>query len=173
MQPARDSSVPETGPSVWVRRMKAEQQSSFIVLSPQFWGIWTHFDGTRTTAHAEKKHECEGCKRALPKRWKGYLYVWNVDARTHEFLELPPVAAAAFRDSIGTQRTYRGIIVQVKRGRGDKSRLKFTFLPDYAEKEPLRADLDPWPTLRKLWGHPPDADDVQGRPAIDPHYEDA
>lgn len=150
MRPKREDCLPVGGPKIWVRRLKAGEMFRLTVVSPSWWGFGTHYDGKQTIPCHEKRQDCEGHRRGLPYRPKFYLYCWVTETRRYEYVEFPPVAAQIFQDSVGTGRTFRNICCIVKRGQGDKSRLKVEFQAD--TQHPLPEDKDPWPTLAKLWG---------------------
>jgi hypothetical protein len=149
VRPKREEALPKTGPTIWVRRIKAGQTFRVTVISPAFWGFGTHYNGQCTVPCHEQRKDCEGHKRGWPYRPKFYLYVWVTETRRYEFLEFPPVAAHIFTDSIPPGRTFSGLSVVVKRGKGDKARLSLEFQPDYTGK--MVEDKDPWPTLAALW----------------------
>jgi hypothetical protein len=151
-----ESSIPfSRGPDLYVRRLKAGEKMTFVILSDAFWGLRVHWDsrGRRTQPHYRNKGSCPGCKLGWPQKWKGYLHVLN--GAGEEILEVTPVMHDAILDQIGPGVSLRGHRFLGSRGQGDKARVTFTAQAHWsllkASRE-LPEAKDPKPILLELWG---------------------
>lgn len=155
MDALRVASVPPPpGPRDEVRRLAANEGFIGVILSRDFWGVWTHWDGNRSLpCHAEKS-KCEGCQAGLPARWKGYLHVIVGHGPEDCFLELTPSAADALLKAIPKGTEFRGLVLNAQRGRGAKARLKVSINPGKLDASQLPEGKDPEPVLRALWNMP-------------------
>lgn len=156
----RQDRPPRGGPEMLVLRLKAGVTKLFAILSPSLWGVWTHWAGSKSEPCFQDKKSCSGCKRGLPKRWKGYLHCWDYHDKREVFFELTPLAADAILEQCGEDAPLRGNRIQVVRGAGDKARLKVTVLSAVPRDQVLPEAKDPAKTLSKLWG----MDDVVAYP---------
>src|SRR5262245_10185185 len=82
-----------SGPERFVRRLQANESIACVILSERIEDYWTHWDGDTTIPCITPHSSCPGHKRNLPRRYKGYLHVWDSRLRAEQFLELTPVAA--------------------------------------------------------------------------------
>ncbi len=146
---------PNGGANPFVRRLKAGNTLLAIVLSRSLWGCWVHWDGRRTSPHLAEQKTCPGCRRGNPKKWLGYLHIYNQNTAHVEFLELTPLSARLVLDSLSEGEDLRGNRFKFERGKGDKARIKVELIAHYSTlkvgKE-LPPAADPLPTLAELWG---------------------
>lgn len=149
----RQSLPPASGPDLLVRRLKAEEKLTFQIIAQAIAGFWVHW--SKGENHSEPcmgpKSICPGCDKDLPKRWKGFLHVGNMHNRRQEFLELTPAPAQMLLDQVGQGEVLRGLRIQCERGKGPKARVRVTVLPPLDGCPALPVELDPTPTLEKLW----------------------
>ena len=148
----RSDRPPRSGPEMLIRRLKASQSIHCTVLSQSLWGVWTHWNGARSEPCYAEKKECPGCKRGLPKRWKGYLHVVDNMANSTMFLELTPSAAEKILAVLGEADSLRGNRMKVARLAGDKARLVVELMLPFKDVDSLPKSQDPYCTLKKLWG---------------------
>lgn len=156
----RQDQPPRGGPEMWILRLKAKQSRTLAILSVSLWGTWTHWNGQCSEPCFVEKKACSGCKRGLPKRWKGYLHCWDYHEKREVFLELTPMAADAVLVQCGEGAPLRRNRIQMARGDGDNTRLKVTILSAVPLDVLLPEPKDPKKTLEKLWG----IDDVAAYP---------
>jgi hypothetical protein len=147
----RQDTPPRSGPELPVVRLKASGSTMVVILSASLWGIWTHWNGSKTEPCYREKKQCPACKKGLPKRWKGYLHCWDYAKKREIFLELTPTSADQLLSQCGKDVPLRGNRMNVNRGAGDKARLRLTVLTAVPPAE-LPAGRDPEVTLQKLWG---------------------
>lgn len=150
----RCDTPPPPGPRHIIRRIRANEKKQFVLLS-KLHGCWTHYNGRTTQPCFDGKKQCEGCQRAFPKRWKGYIHCLNQTDATEEFLEVTPLFAKQLESCVGTiGPKMRGNRILVERGRGDKSRLRLE-LQSHCDVLPscpaLPDPKEPWETLERLW----------------------
>jgi hypothetical protein len=143
---------PPNGPELLIVRLKAGKKLLCVILSQSLWGVWTHWNGARSEPCFQERAHCNGCKRGLPKRWKGYLHVWDLERRRQVFVELTPVAAESINSQVGLGSVLRGYRVTLERMKGDQSRLIVHVHPMHTDSDTLPPAKDPAGTLTKLWG---------------------
>lgn len=150
----RKCSTPEFGgPSMHIRRLKANEDLQFIVLSRALVGIWTHWMKGASMPCVNPRSSCKGCIGSEPTRQKFLLHVYSYYTKQEEVLELPPGAAQDFLEFYPMGATIRGQRLKIKRGGGKKARLTVDILPPYDEQTigPLPAEKDPVIPLIELW----------------------
>jgi len=160
----RNNTPPTGGPEIWVRRLVKSEQVTVGIVSPCFWGFMVHWAGNRSEPCLKETKTCPGHRRGLPLKWKGYLYVHNLQKRRYEFLEFPPGAATELLESFPKGSTLRGEVIQVQRMAGDNARLRVTIeTHKWAEQQiAIPQDKDPAETLCKLWGLDPTQVNLNG-----------
>lgn len=143
----------DNGPSMHIRRLKANQETTVIILSRALVGLWTHWMGGCSLPCITPKEKCKGCVAKEPNRQKFLLHVYNYSTKQEEVLELPPGAATDFLDFYPQGATIRGQRLKIKRGNGKKARLTIDVLPAYDEAilAPMPAEKDPIVPLCELW----------------------
>lgn len=144
---------PLPGPTMRIERIGAGSRWTVCLLGP-LWGVWTHWHGEAKRSqgcYGDQSDDCEGCKRGLPRRWKGYLHVIHLEAGEECFVEITPVIAQALACQIPRDIPYRGNRLTIKRGAGLKARLEATLLPAERNIELLPASKDPEAILKALW----------------------
>jgi len=151
----RQANPPEGGPEVHVRRLKKGEAVSVTIYSHAVWGFLCHWNGRFTEECNENPRECRGCQKGYPQKWKGYLFVMNEANRQPEFLELTPTSRDFIVNSFKPGEEMRGCRMTVTRGKGDKARLQIMFMPCLQTPQSCPKDLDPAPTLERLWSMVP------------------
>lgn len=147
----RQDHPPEAGPTFFVKRLKASEQATMTILSRSIWGTWVHWAGSHSEPCYSEKKQCPGCKRGLPKKWKGYLHAFEHEARRHIFFEITPYSANQILDQAGADNPLRGLRLVAVRGKGDKARVRCEVKAATQEPDALPAERDPLETLSKLW----------------------
>lgn len=138
----------------FIRRVKPGSDVHCVVVSPQFWITWIHYQG-RSIPCFKSRGKCPGCTLQLPRKFLGYLYIFNQESKRHEHLELPRDAANDLRDMLGGKGELRGTRFHVKRKGGAKGTLVFDLKSRIEEVAPgfdLGPDKDPKEILAYLWG---------------------
>jgi len=164
----RPDSLGKTGPEIWVRRLKANEEINFYSASPKFWLLWVHWAGDHSEPCFKDHKKCPGHRNGLPRRKRAFLYGWNAKSKQMEFLELPPQAAADTEALFMGPETLRGKLLRFKRGAGPKSRITPHLVSLMSEDQltKLPADKDPGPTIVKLWGIEDMPDGAAAKPTI-------
>ena len=158
----RENVPPNPGPQYPIIRVTKAGTRMFRCQSPQIWGFYCHWTGKDSVPCTGQNQSCNGCVKGLPRRWKGYLHVVDLQSHLEGFLELTPLSATCVNDQTAADFSLRGCRLQVVRGNGGAhSRLRITVLPDLAGGQGLRESKDPIITLGRLWelrnGFGPDA----------------
>lgn len=155
-----DDATPKAGPAIFVKRLKGQEAVTVAVLGDHVHGVWTHWGKGKSEPHFRDPDHCPGCQARRPKRWKGYLHVFDYQANREIFLELTPHSANTLTYQLGRKDMMRGERIRVERSKGDNGRLTIAVLGAEKKIEALPAEKDPRPTILKLWGI--DQDDPEG-----------
>lgn len=142
---------PAPGPDMEIRRLKAGQKITFTVYSSQFWGVWVHWNGSRTEPCFEDVKRCPGHLRQLPLRWKGYLHGFEHERSRDIFLEFTALAAQQLLSFFDSDALLRGKRFNIMRMQGDKSRLRVQPLATVEHASSLPDGKSPLDVLSKLW----------------------
>jgi hypothetical protein len=145
---------PRPGPELWIRRLRAGQSMTATILAASLYGLIVHWAGSKSAPCYKDKKKCDGCKRQLPQRWKGYLHAFDHDKREQCFVEVTPLTAESLASQVGTRGGYRGVRVRFERLNGDKARMRVTLLGTTDLGIEMPKERDPYETLAKLWGLP-------------------
>ena len=147
---------PPFRPTLTLVRLKAGEQMTFRILSERVFGLYTHWNGKKSSPCLKDPAECQGCKRGYSTRWKGFLHVLNVQTQRQLIFECTAFATSLFLDQVEDRRHLRGLRVLCERSRGaDNGRLKMTLLPGTTSFIDLPVEVCPLATLEKLWGEKP------------------
>lgn len=149
----RQDEPPEPGPEMPIIRLRACQKIHVLFLSPQIWGVNTHWNGEKSCPCMRDHSRCSGCKAHWPRRWKGYLDVIDNGQQRRGFFELTPTSALAIKRIIPLGETLRGVYAWIERLKGDRARLRVEVetWKARAPEDKLPAPMDPFVTLSKLW----------------------
>jgi len=138
----------------FVRRVKPGNDLPCTIVSATFWRAWVHWQGRSIPCFKAKK-SCPGCKLRWPRKFLGYLFIYNEHNRKYEHLELPLDACHDLADAVGPDGQLRGTRVKIKRIGGTKGRLFFDLQSRIEAVAPgfaLAEDQDPSSILEYLWG---------------------
>jgi len=148
----RQDRPPMLGKVHHVIKVLSTSPQGFAVCSEAIQGYWTHWNGKRTTPCFGGKGKCDGCKNALSRRWKGFLFVQTTDGQVTGWLELTPLAAERLLNRMPEGAAVRGIQILVFRERAGK---KSPLAVEIAGVSPHALTLPPAPdvekTLHRLW----------------------
>lgn len=143
---------PEGKPTLHLKRLKAGEEVVCHVCSKAVWGLNTHWAGNHSIPCFKDKKKCDGCKKGLPRRWKGFLHIITCADRRQFLVELTSQATVLFHDQIPDKCDIRGLRIRLYRGRGgDNSRLRCELYGDKSITLRLPDPADPLPTLQKIW----------------------
>jgi hypothetical protein len=148
----RSDLPPDRKEGLFLRRLKAKQKTTVMILSRTLWGCFIHWDGKRSSPCIKLKALCDGCRAGKPKRWRAYLHVYDLHNRKEEFLELTEGAARQLLDQLPAGIELRGERVQFERLAGDQARVHVTALIRVDLPEWLPVEKSPLKTLCDLWG---------------------
>lgn len=152
----RMDEAPREGPRLSVFRVKVKNSPLvFWVLGRSCRGFPSHWDGRRTVPcnREEQGMHCQGCEEKWGERWRCYLDVVDEKTRDRGFLELTGVGKANLLSCVNGEENLRGSRIQVARGGGDKTRLRFTYLAPGNQREVATwpEELDPHDTVLALY----------------------
>jgi hypothetical protein len=149
---ATQHTPPNPGPEIPIERVKGNDQKCYVVLSPALWGVWTHWAGDRSEPCYSEKKDCPGCKKGLPRRWKGYLHVFNRQTGREAFAELTPLSAENLLAQVPDGSHLRGLRLTLKRTAARNGRLVVLLDPGVQQIPRGIEAKDPCGVLCKLWG---------------------
>jgi hypothetical protein len=149
----RSAAPLESGPELFVRRLKAGESILVVVLSDKCEGFNSHWTGLYSTLCTEPTTECLGHQRGDPLRWRAYLHVVNLHDQKEIFLELTKGAWEQICAQIACDQSWRGLRFNLKRLAGDAARLKVEMLAPWASysKSELPPAKDPEQSLVNLY----------------------
>jgi len=147
----RQDYPPKAGPKWWIERVKAGQEQMFTVFSTSIYGVWTHWTLYGSSPCFARPDQCHGCKNKQPRRWKGYIHCYDWHNKRQCFLELTPGVAESIIAQLGEGVPFRGYRLEMKRGKGDKARVKVQVLSPLPSGPTLVDERYPYETLAKLW----------------------
>jgi hypothetical protein len=162
----RNDDPPDRNGELWVLRLKGNTKRTFTIVSTKLWGVRTHWNGKRTVPCFKPTDSCEGCKKCMPQRWKGYLHAFDGARRGYCFLELTPEAARQLLAQFPKGFNLRGQRIEVERTSSDQGRLHVNVLAPTPNLSILPPEMSPKDTLLNLWEVKGDVSD-EGRPDID------
>lgn len=147
----RQDQPPRSGPAIEIRRLRAGGAATLLCLT-NLQGFWTHWNGLRSEPCFRDHSKCPGHLRQLPRRWKGYVHSFDVFDRVDFFQELTPLAVEQIQRVVGKATPLKAMRLSLKRGNGDRTRLKVEVVRMEERLDGLPAGKDVWPVLAKLWG---------------------
>ena len=149
---------PAPGPAQVLIQLGKGEMIDGVILSRSIWGVGTHWNsnagpkGRSERCTKEGNAGCSGCDRELPRRWKGYLYLYCFYRKRPVFVELTPASAEALELHAAPDEPLRGQRVIMKRGDGGKkSRIAVEVRPWQGCIDDLPQETDPEPILETLW----------------------
>jgi len=150
--PLNRSNVPPRPKDVlWIERLKGTESLRFTCYSKSFWGLWTHWSGSRTVPCFENHDHCIGGHDEATMRWKGYLHGWSQRKNRVCFCEFTPGAARELLEQVPDRQSLRGLHLIVSRTKTSKGRLHCSIdgVPLHASRIPPEAD--PMASLWHMW----------------------
>jgi len=148
---------PKPGPAQLVVQLGAGEMLDGVILSHAIWGVGTHWNDRagkhgRSERCTRDKGECSACNGALPYRWKGYVYVFDLIRKRTCFVELTPNVAEQIELRAPANETLRGKRLVLHRGDGGKKTRIRVDVADYrGDLSTLPEDRDPETILETLW----------------------
>lgn len=159
----RQNIPPKKEGELWIERLKANAKKAFTIYSPSLWGVWTHWNGSRSEPCHREEKKCNGCKAGFPRRWKAYLHAYDQRRHGPVFIELTPTCARQLLDQVGKGITLRGLVIVLERTKANNGRLSVQLQTQGADPERLPKHLDPYDTLMNIWGLSAKREDVNER----------
>jgi hypothetical protein len=150
------SVAPVPPPNPFIVRVESPRKGQIwrlVCLSRAVTGVETHWNGLRTVPCTLPKSHCLGCRAGQPVRWRGFLTCYEPVSKQCFF---SPLTAKAYHDleaRLAGITDLRGILFTVSRSKGgNNGRLLYELVGAHPKPELLPGDVDPLPTLRKMWG---------------------
>lgn len=139
-----------------LQRVPRGKHLVFTCLSRQIAGLWTHWSGSRTEGCRADTPDCPGCRRGLPRRWKGYIHAQDCLSGYTSIVEITPGAARQLLNQRHDLPDLRGLQVRLERTTGAANgRLNAILVGKHPSPDLLPIELDPIATLERLWDQPP------------------
>jgi len=144
---------------LFVKRLEGNEQVEVCVLSAKVEGFLTHWQPAKggrkgySLPCTQPTEECEGHKRQLPSRWRGYLHVFEIHKGQSFFLEITPETLHNLKALVGESTVWRGLCICFKRMNGKNTRIAVTLLTEWGRRSSaaLPQPLSVETMLRKLW----------------------
>lgn len=144
---------PSRGNVYKVITVKPGQNGNMIVLAHKPFCMMCHYGNNRTSPCTKPFDACPGHINQWPLRWKGFLFVKTPSVSRPFFIAMTPQSHDDFKEALGKRESARGMIVNVFRtGAHKNSPLGITFVGEYQGDAALPDDVDPMPTLLRMWG---------------------
>lgn len=147
-----DNNPPAPGPALFIKRLKGGEDIVVCVLANEIKGIWAHWSGKKSEPHFFDSAHCPGCQAQRPKRWKGYLHVYDYAGNKELILEVTPASAVQINRLCACSSKLRGERIRLQRSKGDNGRLTVSVLAVEPKIDALPKEKDPRPSILKLWG---------------------
>ena len=148
---------PKPGPAQVLVQLGAGEWIDCLICSEQYLGVqthWCHHAGKkgRSQRCTEEEGECQGCTQRWPKRWKGFLHVYDLGRKKDCFVEITPGIGADLDLQCPPGETLRGLRLKMRRGEaGKKTRVEVVLSPWTGSLDGLPDEKDPLPLLESLW----------------------
>lgn len=148
----RGAPVPKGNRPIIVHRVTTSEAQEFLCLSPSPFGVQIHWFGGRSHECTALFSKCQGCQDSWPVKWKGYLHVAAPPSTSDVFLELTATAILLIESQLRERETWRGVRFRLRKTKGGpKGRYLAEVLERGIDPEKLPPEIDPLPTLRRLW----------------------
>jgi len=118
-------------PKIKVFRPEHGRTYTITILGTDVHWYVQHWSGSCCVACQRRQNGdyCEGCEKTWPERTKGYLDCGRQDSRERCLLEMTPTACDRLWECVGGINCLRGSVVEVGRGKGQKTTLTFALKP--------------------------------------------
>lgn len=123
----------------------------FVIFSLRITWLCSHWNGARSQPCIDPSEECDGCRKELPTKWKGYFHARSLTTDVEGFVEITPTIGDAIRGQSDYPLSLRGMRIELRRTKGDKGRLQCVLLPCICSLDSLPQEKDPTPVLKQLW----------------------
>ena len=152
------------GPQVYT--LTANDRLQVVVLGSKLHGFNTHWISGRTQPCVEPRSNCRGCVCKCPRRWAGYLHVYNSARKNTIFLAITPEGKEQlFQGLDGLD--LRGAHLVVTRERIDKRAPMIISVMGHSEPNvKLPPEIDPAPVLAKIWGIDEDGNSTEEEKSV-------
>jgi len=134
-----------------VVRVQTAENQQFCIVSRSIFGQYVHWYGNRTHQCTREKSKCNGCERAWPSKWLGYLHVIPLGC-PDAFLELTAAACDDLVEQAPEDKPLCGLQVRIRKTKGGKKgRYIIEILERRVDPATLPQERDPLDTLLFLW----------------------
>jgi hypothetical protein len=135
-----------------VKTVGSHEKLHVVILSAALHEYWTHWDGRRTIPCIEPLSRCRGHICQMPQRWYGYIHCLENGGKKSYIVSLTKDCADSLEEQLAGNEL-RGTIVVIERARRTvKAPLVVDVVGRFVGKEPLPKEVDPKPTLMRMWG---------------------
>lgn len=133
-------------------KVNGKDRPEVLILSNAIRWKTVHWTGSRSIPCTNDPETCEGHKSEHPARLYGYLSVIN-GSKGHAILQLTHACGNDLEKLLTEHGRIRGMRIRLVR-KGDKLRgeMRVEFMQMLEPDRGIPKDVDPEPTLRRLWG---------------------
>lgn len=148
----RGAAPPAPKSTMEIRRVLTSEAHQYVCLSKSIFGQMIHWYGNRSHECSADSKICEGCKRAWPSKWLGYLHVYSAQSSEQCFLEITNMAWFLIDKQLPKGFNLRGMMFRIRKTKGGpKGRFVVEVLERRIEEESLPEEKDPHKVLKYLW----------------------
>lgn len=103
--------------TLWVEKVKPGEKGTFLIYSPVFQGVYTHYRGQGVgTVLCFKDHSlCVGGHEEGTMRWHGFLHCFHFEKNRQVFLHVTPEGRDNLLAQVADGVCLRGLRIQVRR----------------------------------------------------------
>lgn len=108
--------------ALWVEKVKPGEKGHFLIYSPVFYGVHTHYrgEGRGTVLCFADRSLCVGGHDESSLRWHGFLHAFHIEGMRQVFVHFTPEGAKLLLSQLDDGTSLRGMRVQIRRSTAKK-----------------------------------------------------
>lgn len=108
--------------ALWVEKVKAGAKGTFLIYSPTFYGVHTHYrgPGRGTVLCFKDRSLCVGGHDEGSLRWHGFLHAFHFEENRQVFCHFTPEGAKTLINQLEKDTSFRGLKLEVRRSNAKK-----------------------------------------------------
>lgn len=146
-----DSKPPASTGSLWVEKIEPGAKGTFLIYSPAFFGVWTHYRSPGTVLCFKDRTLCVGGHDEDTRRWHGFLHCFHYEKNKQCILKITPEAAKDLNAQVAEGTTLRGLKITLRRSKAAKGPYYVAVVEIVADHSRLPAHRDPRASIFKLF----------------------
>jgi hypothetical protein len=115
-----DSRPPTNSAALWVKKLDPGEKGTFLIYSPSFYGVYTHYRSPGTVLCFKDHNLCVGGHDEATRRWHGFLHAFHFEVNKQVFVKITPEAAKALNDQVAEGASLRGLKITYRRSKAKK-----------------------------------------------------